>query len=119
MPARRFGRSRMGLRRASVCAALIQRATDLRSAIGVFLLRRIGLGPDLAFSRRMSFVEARAQMVELHLAGRGISDARLLDAFRAVPREAFVPAELAEFAYETRRFRSARDRRSRSRTSSR
>ena len=38
-------------------------------------------------------------MVERQLAGRGISDVRVLDAFRAVPRESFVPAELAEFAY--------------------
>ena len=39
-------------------------------------------------------------MVELQLAGRGISEPRVLDAFRAVPREAFVPPELAEFAYK-------------------
>jgi protein-L-isoaspartate(D-aspartate) O-methyltransferase len=39
-------------------------------------------------------------MVELHLAGRGITDPRILTAFRSVPREAFLPAELAEFAYE-------------------
>ena len=38
-------------------------------------------------------------MVELQLAGRGISDPRVLDAFRAVPREAFLPPDMAEFAY--------------------
>lgn len=42
----------------------------------------------------------RRAMVERHLARRGIHDARVLDAFRRVPREAFVPAELTEFAYE-------------------
>ena len=47
----------------------------------------------------MTFDEARAQMVKLQLAGRGISDPHVLDAFRAVPREAFVPGKLAEFAY--------------------
>jgi protein-L-isoaspartate(D-aspartate) O-methyltransferase len=47
----------------------------------------------------MTFDEARAQMVKLQLEGRGISDPRVLEAFRAVPREAFVPDELAEFAY--------------------
>ncbi len=47
----------------------------------------------------MSFAEERARMVELQLAGRGISDPRVLDAFRRVPREAFLPEELAEFAY--------------------
>ncbi len=38
-------------------------------------------------------------MVDLQLAGRGITDPRVLKAFRSVPREAFIPAELAEFAY--------------------
>lgn len=38
-------------------------------------------------------------MVELQLVRRGISQPRLLDAFRAVPREEFVPPELGEFAY--------------------
>jgi protein-L-isoaspartate(D-aspartate) O-methyltransferase len=47
----------------------------------------------------MSSEQARAEMVERQLAGRGISDPLVLEAFRTVPREAFVPAELAEFAY--------------------
>jgi len=38
-------------------------------------------------------------MVDLQLVRRGIADPRVLDAFRVVPREAFVPPELAEFAY--------------------
>ena len=47
----------------------------------------------------MSLTEARSQMVDLQLAGRGLSDERLLEAFRTVPREAFVPADLVDFAY--------------------
>ena len=47
----------------------------------------------------MAFQDARVQMVEGHLAGRGISDPRVLEAFASVPREAFVPAGLAESAY--------------------
>ncbi len=43
---------------------------------------------------------ARTRMLEVHLAGRGITDPRLLAAFRGVPREEFVPSELAEFAYD-------------------
>jgi protein-L-isoaspartate(D-aspartate) O-methyltransferase len=39
-------------------------------------------------------------MVDLQLARRGISDSRVLDAFRAVAREAFLPPELGEFAYD-------------------
>jgi protein-L-isoaspartate(D-aspartate) O-methyltransferase len=42
----------------------------------------------------------RESMVERQLAARGIGDARVLDAFRTVPREVFVPEELSEFAYE-------------------
>jgi protein-L-isoaspartate(D-aspartate) O-methyltransferase len=39
-------------------------------------------------------------MVERQLAKRGIAEERVLAAFRSVPREAFVPADLAEFAYD-------------------
>ena len=42
----------------------------------------------------------RARMVELDLARQGISDGRVLDAFRSIAREDFVPPRLAEFAYE-------------------
>jgi protein-L-isoaspartate(D-aspartate) O-methyltransferase len=54
------------------------------------------------------FDESREQMVKLQLAARGISNPRVLAAFRAVPREAFVPADLAEFAYRDAPLRSAR-----------
>jgi protein-L-isoaspartate(D-aspartate) O-methyltransferase len=43
---------------------------------------------------------AREQMVARHLRLRGITDPLVLEAFRTVPREAFLPPELAEFAYE-------------------
>jgi len=39
-------------------------------------------------------------MVERHLEARGVHDSAVLDAMRAVPREAFLPEHLAEFAYE-------------------
>ena len=42
----------------------------------------------------------RDRMVDVHLAGRGIRDERVLAAMRAVPRECFVPEGLEEFAYE-------------------
>lgn len=42
----------------------------------------------------------RENMVRYQIAARGVSHARVLDAMRAVPREAFMPGELAEFAYE-------------------
>lgn len=42
----------------------------------------------------------RKHMVSRQIAGRGVSDRRVREAMLAVPREVFVPAELAEFAYE-------------------
>jgi protein-L-isoaspartate(D-aspartate) O-methyltransferase len=42
----------------------------------------------------------RTRMVDAHLAQRGIASPPTLEAFRSVPREAFVPDELAEFAYD-------------------
>ena len=48
----------------------------------------------------MSPSEARDRMVDSQLARRGIGDARLLEAFRTVPREAFLPEGLVEFAYD-------------------
>ena len=48
----------------------------------------------------MKFSAARDKMVDLQLARRGIKDSRVLEAFRTVPREAFVPDDIAEFAYK-------------------
>jgi protein-L-isoaspartate(D-aspartate) O-methyltransferase len=48
----------------------------------------------------MTSLDARRRMVTLQLEGRGISDPRVLHAFRSVPREAFVPDTLAGLAYE-------------------
>jgi protein-L-isoaspartate(D-aspartate) O-methyltransferase len=45
------------------------------------------------------FAARREAMVEHQLAARGIGDPRLLDAFRRVPREAFIAEALAEEAY--------------------
>lgn len=44
----------------------------------------------------------RAAMVARQIAARGISDVRLLDAMRTVPRELFVPDHLAGSAYDDR-----------------
>ena len=41
----------------------------------------------------------RALMVERHVAARGIQDARVLDAMRAIPRHLFVPQAVASKAY--------------------
>ena len=41
----------------------------------------------------------RDRMVDIQIAGRGVTDRRVLDAMRRVPREAFVAEGLEEFAY--------------------
>ncbi len=47
----------------------------------------------------MNLNDLRNRMVDQHLARRGISDPRVLEAFRRVPREQFVPPDMAELAY--------------------
>lgn len=43
---------------------------------------------------------ARARMVKDHIAGRGISDERVLAAMKSVHRERFVPGDMVQFSYE-------------------
>ncbi len=45
------------------------------------------------------FEDLRRQMIQYQLEARGLHDEAVLDAINAVPREAFVPTELVEFAY--------------------
>lgn len=47
-----------------------------------------------------SLASKRERMVEYQIERRGIVNPRLLDAMRRVPREAFLPRRLQEFAYE-------------------
>lgn len=46
------------------------------------------------------FEAARAAMIETQIERRGVRDARVLGAMRAVPRHAFVPADFRAQAYE-------------------
>lgn len=46
------------------------------------------------------FRDRRNHMVATQIGARGVQDPRVLDAMRAVPRERFLPDDLAEFAYE-------------------
>jgi protein-L-isoaspartate(D-aspartate) O-methyltransferase len=49
--------------------------------------------------RTSQFADARARMVEAHIAARGIENPSVLRAMGEVPREAFVPPELSAHAY--------------------
>ncbi|MGF6266907.1 SAM-dependent methyltransferase [Paraburkholderia youngii] len=46
------------------------------------------------------FDEARAWMVERQIVQRGVRDDFVIEAMRRVPREAFVPPDLRDFAYD-------------------
>jgi protein-L-isoaspartate(D-aspartate) O-methyltransferase len=50
----------------------------------------------------MDTTQARKRMVDRQIRARGIEDPRVLDALATVPREAFLPPALAEFAYDDR-----------------
>ena len=49
---------------------------------------------------RVDTRKQRAEMVEHHIRHRGIQSEPVLEAMRSIPREAFLPEELREFAYE-------------------
>ena len=44
--------------------------------------------------------DARERMVRHQIAARGVRDPAVLEAIRTVPREAFLPPELHDVAYE-------------------
>lgn len=48
----------------------------------------------------MEAEEKRQRMLDSHIRSRGVRDPAVLGALRSVPREAFVPSHLVEFAYE-------------------
>ncbi len=48
----------------------------------------------------MDLPQRRERMVDQQIAARGVRDERVLAAMRRIPREAFLPLEQAEFAYE-------------------
>jgi protein-L-isoaspartate(D-aspartate) O-methyltransferase len=47
-----------------------------------------------------AFSKLRGEMVETAIVARGVRSESVLDAMRSVPREAFLPQQLREFAYE-------------------
>src|ERR1700761_1097 len=56
--------------------------------------------PDAARLETERFHTAHRTMIETQIERRGVRDARVLDAMRAVPRHAFVPHEFRSQAYE-------------------
>lgn len=54
----------------------------------------------LAFSQEDPLIQARERMVERDIINRGITDKRVIEALRRVPRHLFVPKDLEKLAYE-------------------
>ena len=73
-------------------------ADDAASAQSAFHAQARALLPALG----MSTEAARHHMVDHHIRARGVRDPRVLAAVGTVPRESFLPAELADQAYEDR-----------------
>lgn len=46
------------------------------------------------------FTTLRERMIDRQIAARGLDDPKLLDAFRAVPREDFISGDYADYAYQ-------------------
>ena len=65
--------------------------------------RQLASFPAMAVAKRkpeFDFGQLRDEMVEHHIAARGVRSDNVLKAMRKVKREAFLPAHLHEFAYE-------------------
>ena len=54
----------------------------------------------MAISEDRELEAKKERMLSEHLLARGIRDAAVLRAMREVPREAFLPPEMARWAYE-------------------
>ena len=54
----------------------------------------------VSFDEKNRYAIGRQQMLNMHLAGRDIGDARVLAAMEHVPREEFVPAKYAANSYD-------------------
>jgi len=65
-------------------------------------MRQAGSDPNGDVEQHARYAQVRARMVDEQLLARGITDVRVLDAMRAVPREAFVADWLKGDAYTDR-----------------
>jgi protein-L-isoaspartate(D-aspartate) O-methyltransferase len=62
--------------------------------------KALPINPEARQMNRLDFAKLRDDMVERQVAERGVRSPRVLKAMRSVPREAFLPETLREFAYE-------------------
>ena len=65
-----------------------------------FATRPTDAGMETPYMKTTDLARLRDLMVDHQIAGRGVRSPLVLDAMRTVPREAFLPKKLWEFAYE-------------------
>ena len=56
----------------------------------------------MIFGRKKEPEDLRERMVQRQIENRGITDTAVLEAFRTLPREDFVPEDMKDRAYEDR-----------------
>src|SRR6185295_3351815 len=69
-------------------------------AIGAWRPTQEFVNSEIKPVNRIDFAVLRNGMVERQVAARGVHSHLVLDAMRTVPREAFLPEPMREFAYE-------------------
>ncbi|MGE5279870.1 MAG: protein-L-isoaspartate(D-aspartate) O-methyltransferase [Deltaproteobacteria bacterium] len=70
-----------------------------RALCVLFVMSLMNPDPHNSFAAEDGRAAERRRMIDTQIAGRGITDPRVLDALRRVPRDAFVPAYLGREAY--------------------
>jgi protein-L-isoaspartate(D-aspartate) O-methyltransferase len=73
---------------------------QIRVGVLTLLVLLLTLGCAGTSATQASFEQLRQTMVARQLASRGITDRRVLEALRKVPRHLFVPEEFRQLAYE-------------------
>jgi protein-L-isoaspartate(D-aspartate) O-methyltransferase len=73
---------------------------QIRTGVVASLVMLLTLGCAGTSATQAPFEQLRQTMVDRQLVSRGITDRRVLDALRKVPRHLFVPEEFRQLAYE-------------------
>ena len=79
---------------------MVAKRETLVGKIFIFALLCAVAGPSCALSGEEAFTLKRQKMVKEQIEGRGITNQRVLEVMRKVPRHLFVPASLQNLAYD-------------------
>lgn len=75
------------------------RLTSFLKHLSLFLLPALPVMTTAQLSDTDTFIDERVSMVETQIEARGVKDARVLDAMKAVPRHLFIGESLRSLAY--------------------